>query len=328
MHPAPPKLRWGVLGTAGIAASAYVPAIRASRNGTLHAVASRSLEKASLFAQTHGFARAHGSYEELLADPEVDAVYIPLPNALHAPWAIKAAAAGKPTLVEKPLAGSTREAEAMAAAFKASTLPLCEALMYRLHPLTLEVERRLRAGDIGPLRAVRSSFFADVPDGANIRYQSDLAGGALRDLGCYCVSVIRLMAGQEPDTVEAVADFSASGVDLRLAGILRFPNGIVGDFSCGFGTPFNCSYDLIGEHGRMLVDHGAMVAWPGEAFRIQLWNREGHQVITIPAANHYQSMVESFGDCVIKGTPPPVPLEESLNNLRALDRLLASAGRA
>ena len=322
------KIRWGILGTAHIAATAYIPAIRASRNGVLFAVASRDAAKAETFARAHGCSRWHASYEALLADPEVDAIYLPLPNGLHATWALKAAAAGKPVLVEKPLAANAAEARAMFAAHAAQGLALQEALMFRLHPLTLRVKALLDAGTIGRLRSVRASFFADIQGNDNIRLQNHLAGGALRDLGCYCVSVLRLMAGDEPDAVRAVADFSGdTEIDLRMAGVLRFPNGVVGDFACGFGVPFSCDYELIGETGRMRVDQGAMVAWPDSAFPIQVWTAQGHEVIVVPEANHYQLMAEAFADAVLSGAPLPFTAEETLRNLTVMDQLRADAER-
>jgi len=317
-------VRWGFLSTAAIAASALVPAVRASRNGVLHSVASRDAAKAREFAATHGFARSHDSYEALLADPEVEAVYIPLPNSMHAPWSLKAADAGKAVLCEKPLAVDAAEARRVTAYFQERGILLGEAFMFRYHPLTRKALALLREGRIGTLQAVRSSFFAVEGKAAtDIRFSAELAGGALRDLGCYCAAIIRMAAGEEPSEVRGVVQPMAGGVDARASGALKFPSGVVADFACGFGTPFSASYEFIGSTGRLLVDQGAMVAWPGTAFPIKLWTKEGCEEITTPPANHYQLMVEDFGEALRGGRALEFPADGAAANLEVLDRVRA-----
>lgn len=317
-------VRWGFLSTAAIAASALVPAIRASRNGVLHSVASRDPGKAREFAAAHGFARSHDSYEALLADPEVEAVYIPLPNSMHVPWSMKAADAGKAVLCEKPLAVNAEEARRVVAYFKERGVLLGEAFMFRYHPLTRKALAFLREGRIGALQAVRSSFFAvEGKAASDIRFSAELAGGALRDLGCYCTAIIRMAVGEEPSEVRGVVQPMPSGVDARAAGVLKFPSGVVADFGCGFDTPFSASYEFIGSTGRLLVDHGAMVAWPGTAFSIKLWTKTGYEGITVPPANHYQLMVEDFGDALREGRPLEFPADDAVANLDVLDRVRA-----
>lgn len=324
MSAAAAPVRWGILSTAAIAASALVPAIRAARNGMLHSVASRDGARAREFAAAQGFVRSHDSYEALLADPEVDAVYIPLPNALHAPWCLKAADAGKPVLCEKPLAVDAAEARRVVAYFKERGVLLAEAFMFRHHPLTRQALALLRAGRIGTLQAVRASFFAVQGKAASdIRFSAELAGGALRDLGCYCTAIMRLAAGEEPVEVRGVVESMPGGVDARACGVLKFPSGVVGDFACGFDAPFSASYEFLGSGGRLLVDQGAMVAWPGTAFPIKLWSGGGYEEITVPPANHYQLMVEDFGDALRQGRALEFPADDAIANLAAIDRVRA-----
>lgn len=321
------KIRWGFLSTAGIADGVYAPAIKASRNAVLQAVASRSGEKAQSFAKKHGIPQIHDSYEALLANPEVDAIYNPLPNSLHAEWSIKAALAGKPVLCEKPLSANAAEARRMVDVFAAKKLLLAEAFMYRLHPLTKKAVSLAREGTLGKILAIRSSFFAlENSAPTDIRYQKNLAGGALRDLGSYCVNFTRLVTGEEPTEVRAVSDFRSGGVDLRTSAVLKFPSGIVADFSCGFDMPFSCDYDVLGTEGRLRVDHGALVAWPGEEFVIKLWKKSGHEEIKVPAVNHYQLLVEEFCDALLTGSPLSFPPEDAVKNMEVMDRIFVSAG--
>ncbi len=320
------KIRWGILGTAKIAAGSLIPAIKASRNGVVAAVASRDLAKAQAFADKHGIPKAHGSYEALLADPGIDAIYNPLPGFLHAPWSLHAAAAGKPTLCEKPLANSAAEAEAMARAFRERNLLLAEALMYRYHPMTRKVVEIVRGGQLGELRQVHAQFNAGIVDPDDFRFRRDLGGGALLDVGSYCVSVMRLLAGSEPTAATAAAVVNEFGADLQMAGTLAFSGGVLGHFGCGIQSQFDCSYGASGSLGRVLVDWGAMCAWPGTDFTIKLWRGEAYEEIVVPAANHYQLMVEDFGDALLTGKPMDHTLDDALANLRVVDRLFAAAG--
>ena len=321
-------IRWGILGTAEIARSAVVPAIQKSRNGKVIAVASRDLAKAKAFANPLGIERAYGSYEELLADPNVDAIYNPLPVSLHAPWSIRAAEAGKPTLCEKPLATNAREAQAMIAAFSKRQLLLAEALMYRYHPLTQRAVQMVKDGGVGDIQLLRASFTAQPARGAtDFRFRRELGGGVMLDLGVYCVSILRWLAGEEPSACNAIVQTgTTSGVDERAAGALRFPSGKIGSFSCGMPLQFECSYSVIGTNGHLLVDWGAMVAWPGSEFKIRHWQGNNYQEIAISPANHYQLMVEDFGDSLLTGQPMRFPIEDSARNLQIIDRIRTVAG--
>lgn len=320
------KIKWGFLSTARIGASAYVPAIRNSRNGELYAVASRDLGKAQAFAKEHGFACAYGSYEELLADPQVDAVYISLPNSMHCEWSIKAAEAGKPVLCEKPLAANADEARRMRDSFGARNLPLQEAFMYRHHPLNQRAAELCKSGRIGKILTIRSVFTSDSRKDGDIRMSKELAGGALRDLGCYCVSIARFVTREEPKSVKALAiNYSDDGVDTQISGCLKFPSGIIASFSCGFGSLFTCGYEIFGSEGRILCELGAMVAWPSGQFHLKVWSNGRYEEIPIAPANHYQLIAEHFGDAVLLGQPLIFPADDAVKGMAVLDRLCASA---
>jgi predicted dehydrogenase len=314
------SLRWGILGAARIA-DGMASSIKAA-GYAVEAVASRDAARGAAFAAKHG-CRAHASYEALLADPRVDAVYVPVPTAMHAPWALRCAEAGKPALVEKPFAMSAAEAEYVFAAFAQRGVVVGEALMFRFHPLTRRFQALLVDGAIGALQLARASFSTLIADPQDIRWKAETGGGALRDLGCYCVSALRLIAG-EPESL-AAAQAASGGVDAAFAGAMSFAGGALGEFSCSMRGVYECSYEAIGDRGRLRVERGAMVAWPGEAFGIIVERDGTNERIEVPAANHYQLMVESFARAVRGEAPYGVAPAETLANLRAIDRLYAAA---
>lgn len=318
-------IRWGILGTADIARKALIPAMNEASNAVAAAVASRDGERARTYADKNGIPVAYGSYDELLADPEIDAVYNPLPVSMHAEWSIRAAEAGKPVLCEKPLCVNGAEARAMRAAFDERGLLLMEAIMFRHHPLTREVARMVAEGYVGELRMVHAQFNADPAGEDNIRLRKETGGGALLDVGCYCTSVMRLLAGAEPADVTAQATYNENDVDVGFVGTMLFPRGVVGHLGCGLRTQFDCSYGACGSEGRLLVDWGAMVAWPGEDFVIRRWRGGESDEVVVPAANHYKLMVEDFGRALLDGTPPVLDIEDSVLNMDAMDRLMAAA---
>ena len=310
------------MGTATIAANALIPAIRQTKSGVVHAVASRNLEKARSFAETHDIPNAFGSYEELLSDPEVDAVYIPLPVSMHAEWSLKAAEAGKPVLCEKPLTANVDDARNMMEVFQAKGLLLSEALMYRYHPLNRKAAEMVKQGAVGKPAEIRSRFMITSPAG-DIRRDAGLGGGALLDVGCYCLSVQRFITGEEPLNVKA-SGIIKDGVDVNVSGTLHFPSGVLGSFSCGLNSVFDCSYEVIGSEGRIVVDRGAMCAWPGEAFTIKHWQGEHgdtYEEITIPEANHYVVMVEDFHAALLGEKPMEFPMEDTLRNMELINQV-------
>jgi len=317
-------VRWGVMSTANIGRAAVNPAIQASRNGSLVAVASREEARARDFAATHEIPTAYGSYEALLEDDGIDAVYIPLPNSMHREWVIRAAEAGKHVLCEKPLALDAAECVEMAAAAATCDVVLMEAFMYRFHPRTERVVEMVREGALGDLKAIRSSFTFRLRSMDNIRLDPDLGGGALMDVGCYCVNVSRTVVGEEPVEVIATADWTDRGVDDFLAGVMRFPGGAVAHFDCALTMERSESFEVAGTDGYLAVP-AAFLPGKGDVDFTEVKGRDPASVHAVPGADEYQLMVEHFADCVLDGEAPRYPASEAAANMRVIEALYRSA---
>ena len=318
------RVRWGVLSTANIGLAAVNPAIQSSANGVLVAAASRDGDRARAFAEASHIPRWHGSYEALLEDPEVDAVYIPLPNSMHREWAIRAARAGKHVLCEKPLALTEAECREMDAAAAEAGTVLMEAFMYRFHPRTERVVELTRRKYLGPFRVLRGTFTFRLTRPGNIRMDPGLGGGALMDVGCYCVNVARTVAGAEPVEVQARANWAASGVDAEMVGLLRFGDGAMAHFDCAL-TQERCeAYEVQGEDGYLRVPDAFL---PGTADAVieEVRGRGARTDHVVPGADEYRLMVEHFADCVLTGSPPRYPASEAALNLRVMEALYRSA---
>jgi len=275
------KIRWGILSTARIGRR-VIPAIHASRNGEVAAVASRSLESAQAWAAAHDIPRAYGSYEALFEDGDIDAIYNPLPNSMHAEWSIKCAGAGIPTLSEKPFASDAPEAQSIVDAFENHNVPLAEAFMYRFHPQHAKVKEILATGGIGELQIINSSFTFPVTDEANIRLSKALAGGALMDVGCYCVNLMRFMTGEEPERVAAAARIGErTGVDETLVGALEFPAGVIGHFDCGLRSFGQHTYTLKGSEGMIAVPQSFVIDKAVDGI-VRHWRGDSYSEHVIP----------------------------------------------
>ncbi len=321
------KVRWGILSTANIGKRRVIPAIQQSSNSVAAAIASRGIERAQAAATELSIPRAYGSYEDLLADPEIDAIYNPLPNHMHAEWSIKAAEAGKATLCEKPLANDAAEAQQMVDAFKKRGILFAEAFMYRFHPQTVKVQELVRSGALGEIHILRAAFtFYMTPErrATDIRMKLDMAGGSLMDVGCYCINMMRLMTGEEPGRVTGAARWVESGVDGSFTGALQFPSGALGHFDCGFLSVFESGYEIRGDKGRLWVEKG-FVADPDEAKTIHLWRGDQYEAIPVSAADHYVLMVEDFADALMRGRAPRFDPQDGVENMRVIDRLYAAA---
>ena len=309
-------MRWGILSTARINRKLLAGA-REATGVEVVAVGSRDRERGEAFAVEHGIARVHGSYDELLADPDVEAVYIPLPNALHVPWSVRALEAGKHVLCEKPLAQRAADVEAAFDAAERTGRLLMEAFMWRYHPQTEALVRVAR--EIAPLRVVRAAFGFPLPveDRENVRLQDDLEGGALMDVGCYCVSALRLLCG-EPERVsgEAVA---RGGVDGRFAGVLRFPGDVLGIFDCGFDVPHRGGIEVVGEGGVLLAED----PWHGRAPRL---TRDGEEV-PVEAVDPYARELEDLSAAIRTGGRPRLGREDALGQAQTIEALYAAAAR-
>lgn len=318
-------LRFGILSTARIGRRRVVPAMLRARNVAVSAVASRDVALAREFAQALNIPVAHGSYDQLLADPSIDAVYIPLPNSLHREWTVKAAHAGKHVLCEKPLAANAREADEMRAACEANGVLLMEAFMYRFHPQNEKVLALIRGGAVGAVRLVRAVFTFTVAQETNIRLNASLAGGSLMDVGCYCVNVARTLVGAEPAVVSARAQFgAASAVDESMAGVLQFSDGALATFECGFRVPYRAHYEVIGERARIEVPRPFIT--DNQPTSISLIQPDDSvETFSFPAVDQYTLMVEHFADVVQSGAPPRYAPAEACAQMRVLDALYESA---
>lgn len=328
----PAKLRWGVLSTAAIARSAVAPAIKVSTNGVLHAVASRNPSSAEAFARDLGVERVLPSYEALIADPDIDAIYNPLPNALHAEWSRRAAEAGKAVLCEKPLALDAAEAEQLIGDCAAAERPLMEAFMYRFHPQHRRVRELIADDAIGDVVEVRSHLSVNLmspPDPANVRFVPALGGGALLDMGCYAISICRMIFGETPERVRAWWRKDLEfGVDVSAAGVLEFSGGRVGLASCSFVGGGQGFYTVVGRKGTIEVPRAII---PGQGDRLSetlivISNAQGERrVEELPAVDQYQLMVEAFADSVLNGAPVPLANTDTIANMKVLDAFARAA---
>ena len=318
------KLRWGVLSTANIGRAAVNPAIQASHNGELLAVASRAAHKAHEFAKEHGIPKHFGGYMALLEDTDIDAVYIPLPNSMHREWTIKAAEKGKHILCEKPLGLNAAECEDMLAAARANNVRLMEAFMYRFHPQTEKVLELVRSGALGELRLVHSSFSFRLPQAYNIRLDAELGGGALMDVGCYCLNISRTVVGSEPVEAWAFAHRAESGVDDELTSMLRFENGVMAQFDCAFTMTRRQEYEVVGTDASLKVPVAFV---PGTEDTVLYERRGRNEAVrhSIPGTDEYRLMVEHFTDCVLHNRPLRYPAEDAIANMHAIDALYRSA---
>jgi xylose dehydrogenase (NAD/NADP) len=315
-------LRWGLLGTARINRS-LIPPLRASRRNRLLAVASRTAERAQTYAREWEIPRVHPDYEALLADPEVDVVYIPLPNALHAEWTVRAAKAGKHVLCEKPLVLSVEEMARVEKAAREAGVVVTEAFMYRHHPQTERIRALVGEGAVGQLALVRGCFTFDLTRPQDVRLDPELGGGSLWDVGCYPVSLARFVIGAEPVEVFGGQRSGPTGVDELFAGQMRFPGEVLAQFDCGFRAPFRAEMEFVGTEG---VLHVPSPFRPGADASVLLTRRNG-ETETIPTGggDRYALEVEDIADAVLDGKAPRVSLGESRGNMIAIVALLRSA---
>jgi xylose dehydrogenase (NAD/NADP) len=325
----PSPLRVGILGAANIARS-FVSGVAPSTLVAVTAVASRDAAKAERFAAECGIPRAHGSYEALLADPAIDAVYNPLPNTLHAEWSIRAIEAGKHVLCEKPLATTAADARAMFAAAERHNVHLAEAYPYRAQPQTQKLRELLSAGAIGKVQLIRSSFGVAFSDPANIRLQPDVGGGALLDAGSYAVSLVRLVAGERPSRVSAVARWAETGVDRGVVATLEFPNGILAQISCSFATCYHRHALIAGDAGTIettYLNHPPIGGPPVLTVRRGTTVTAPLEIIEVTGGNGFLAEAESFQQLIAHGperwtgaTP-----DESIDIALTLEAILQSA---
>ena len=321
-------VRWGVLGTAQIAKACVIPAIVKSKNGVLQAIASRTLGKAQALVEKYRQGVAYKGYAVLLEDPDIDAVYIPLPNQLHKEWTIKALGAGKHVLVEKPFAMNAGEAEAMVDAAQRHGRLLMEAFMYRFHPRSKRIKQLVEEGALGKISLIRSAFTFPVKrDGSNERlFLPEMGGGSLWDVGCYGVSLARWLLGEEPTAVSAQADYSEEGVDTNFAGTLRFPSGALAMVESSFSAALQQTFSIMGENSAIELPHDAFIPWEKDAtFLLRGANDEHGQIVRVPGADEYQLMIENFANAVQGHAQLVISPGDSVNQMRILDALARAA---
>lgn len=316
------KLRWGLLSTARINRR-LIDAVRAAPRSEVFGVASRSLDAASAFADAHGIPCAYATYEDLVADPDIDVVYNPLPNRLHAPWTVRALKAGKHVLCEKPMALSIVQGQIMGRAAEKAGRVLAEAFMYRHHPRTAEVRDLVRNGAIGRLRRIHGAFTFRFDRDGNWRWDPDEGGGSLWDVGCYPVSFARYVTGAEPLHVWAEQHKAESGVDDALTGFLRFPDDVLATFDCGFDAAFRSEMTFVGTEG---VLHVPMAFRPEGRMPLVL-ERDGQReerFVEGPTPLFLGEVLDMEA-AILDGRPPAVPVADSLGTIATLVAILHAA---
>ena len=320
------RLAWGVLSTAAIAAE-VIPGLQRSLANTVTAVGSRQADRAERFAKQYQLSRAYGSYHELLADPEIDCVYICLPNSLHGRWVTSALEAGKHVLCEKPLTPTEQEARGLFELAERRGLVLAEALMYRHHPKARTLRDLVSSGTLGRVRTIRGSFNFTVADpAADIRYDPALSGGSLLDVGPYCVSLASYLMDEEPAEVSGTASYAASGVDEQFYGTMVFRAGAVSIFDCAMNAPLSMGASVLGSEAEAVVEVPWYAHRPPLAIEVHYPDGRREQV-DAAGDNAYFLETEDFAAVVRGEKEPEVPAAETLRNLRTLERLRASAER-
>ena len=322
------KIKWGVLGTAGIAKGCTIPGMQQAENCEMYAIAGRSMEKAEAFRAEFGFEKAYDSYEALLADPNVEAVYIPLPNELHCEWTIKALNAKKHVLCEKPLAPTVEEIERMIAAAEENGVLLMEAFAYLHSPIISAVKAELDAGTIGDVLYMESAFLTSDYKLSNIRMRRETFGGCTYDLGCYCTSQILWMLDEEPEKVQAVAQFSQQNVDVLTTAIMSFASGKRACFQSGMllATEQDKRIDRMQIHGTKGAIKSEVEFNQAGELSYTVITDAGVVEKTVSAPQNYRLEVEQLGRCIAEGEKIHVSHEFTRRNARTLEKVLKEIG--
>ncbi|WP_274362392.1 Gfo/Idh/MocA family protein [Paenibacillus thermotolerans] len=317
------QLRWGILGCARIAQGSVIPGIQQSKSGVVAAIASRDYDKAKETAERLNIPQSYGSYEQLLEDDSIDAVYIPLPNHLHKEWTIRAAQAGKHVLCEKPIALDQREAAEMAEACEKAGVVLAEAFMYRYHPRWDRIKEIIDSGEIGAVRGLHGTFtFNNAGDKTNVRYRKDWGGGSVYDIGCYPISAARLILGAEPEGVTCQAFFSPEhdDVDMMASGLIEFPNSVPLTFDCAMWAASRNTFEIVGSDGRIELP-SAFVGNPNFYVTAGGQRREEE----MPQLNTYTLQADAFAESALEGKKQRFGPGDAVANMRVIDACLLSA---
>jgi len=316
------KVNWGIISCAGIAEGSTIPGMLEADNATLYAISSRTPEKLTRFQEKFNPVKAYDDYEALLADPEIDAIYLPLPNSLHFPWAIKAAQHKKHVLCEKPLAITAGQVEELKEVFEANGVLLMEAFASRHNPVLREVKRIMDQGEIGKIKYIEAHFCFNLDDKTNVRWVKTLGGGATYDVGAYTIGTIRYLAGKEPIEIHTMGEVDETiNVDGTSCVLMNFGDGLLATSYCGMTSYGWSGYTVLGDEGKIDVPFN--------------FNAKGSLTISvskdgetrerrIDAPNNYRLEIEQFGRCILDGESPLVTYEDSLGNARVTDQVLAT----
>lgn len=318
------KIKWGILGYAGIARSKVIPAMIAADHAIPYAIASRDEQKLQAAVAEFGFGKTYLTYEALLADPEIEAVYIPLPNALHKEWTIKAAKAGKHILCEKPLALTAADAAEMIQVCQEQGVKLMEAFMYRFSARSRKLGELLAAGVIGEVRHINSSHRFLLTDMANVRVNASLGGGSLRDVGCYPINMVSRIAGDDPVRISAQKTM-VQGVDLAVSAVLKYPNGMMASVHSGFDSRSSQITEIDGTKGGIIIRDSFIDADDRDT-PIQVILADGSCTeYPLPLSRQYQAEVEELSLAVLEDREPELSLAETLRNIRLMEAILEQA---
>ncbi len=318
------QIKWGVLGYAGIAKSRVIPAMLCAEHAIPYAVASRSDVKLQEAVERFGFSKTYHTYEALLKDPDIDAVYIPLPNALHREWTIKAARAGKHILCEKPLALKEEDALEMIQACKENGVKLMEAFMYRFSSRSRKIRELLDTGIIGEIRHINSSHRFLLEDKNNVRVNAELGGGSLRDVGCYPVNMVGMLLNDYPRHICALKTVF-QGVDFTLSAVLKYKNGIMASIHSGFDSRSAQITEIDGTKGCIIV-RDSFTDQDDKDTPIQVVLKDGSETeYLLPPCRQYEAEVEELSRAILEDREPELKLEETLRNIRLIEELLEKA---
>ena len=322
------KVKWGILSTAKIGTQKVIPAMQKGQYIDVQAITSRDIEKANSVADELNIQKRYGSYEELLNDPEIEAIYIPLPNHLHVPWTIKAMEAGKHVLCEKPIGMNAEEAQdLLEITQKFPNIKVMEAFMYRFHPQWLKARELIINGAIGEVKTIHSFFSYYNVDAVNIRNQADIGGGALMDIGCYCISFPRFIFEEEP--VRVVSDIDRDPVmktDRLTSALLKFSSGKTSTFSCSTQLMPYQRANIYGDQGQIEVEI-PVNAPPDEAVKVILFTKEKTETFTFPPVDQYTLQGDAFSRAILENSVVPTPLTDAIGNMKVIDAIVESSNK-
>jgi predicted dehydrogenase len=315
----------GVLGAARIAPTALIKPAKTNADVVVAAVAARDVSRARAFAVKHGIARVHDSYEALIADPDLDAVYNPLPNGLHGRWTRAALAAGKHVLCEKPFTANAAEAREIAELAAKSDRVVMEAFHYRYHPLALRIEEIIASGELGKLQRVEAALCFPLPNSSDIRYNYSLAGGATMDAGCYAVHMVRTFGGSTPEVVSAQPKLRDPRVDRAMTAEVRFAEGHTGRIRCSMWSPrlLEISAHVVGDQGEL---HALNPVLPQLYHRLSVRSSTGKRVERFPRRASYAYQLDAFAAAVLRGEPVKTTPQDAIENMTVVDAIYRTAG--